>query len=279
MNSSGSLTSSRIEEIVGLAETVAGTTVPVDPETLLRARPDVSVAFGSFGDAYDGLIEHRDGKFWVYCNEARTGPKDSPRSRFTLAHEAGHYFIDEHRIALEEGRVGRHPSRTDYESDELAEREADLFATHLLMPTVPFVAAMRRAAVGAPAVLELKARFGASVTSTAIRYVGLADFFCVVVKWTAEGYGWRWTSREARAGRYFRTVQSLGDLPADSATRLLAAGVSSRNDFIERGSVASAWFDYVKAGGHRDEILLEHAVSLGRFGLLTILFPASLQGR
>lgn len=279
MSPAVTLTAARREEIVELAETTAGPDIPVDPEDLLRGRHDVSVAFGSFGDAYDGLIERRDGRFWVYCNQVRTGSRDSPRSRFTLAHEAGHYFIDEHRIALEDGRASRHPSRTDYESDELVEREADLFATHFLMPTAPFAAALRRAAIGAPAILALKDRFGASVTSMAVRYVGLVDFFCVVVKWTPEGYGWRWVSREARTGRYFRTVQSLGDLPADSATRLLAAGVTSSTGFIERGSVASAWFDYVKAGGHRDEILLEHAVSLGRFGLLTLLFPAALQGR
>ena len=269
----------RAAEIRDLAEVVAAGDLPVDPDRVLRSRRDVSVAYGAFGDAYDGLIERRGDRFWVYCNLDRAGHAGSTRARFTLAHEAGHYFIDEHRRALVDGRSGRHPSRTEYESDELVEREADLFATHLLMPTGPFTDRARRAGVGAPAVLDLSGRFGTSLTSTAVRYVGVADFFCVVVKWGPDGYGWRWASREAWTGRYCRTVQSLSDLPRDSATRLLARGESSAQGWIESGTTASMWFDYVRAGGDRDEILMEQAVSLGRFGLLTLLFPASKVGR
>ena len=266
----------RREEIADLAEDVAGDVVPVDPDGILRSQRDVSLAYGSFGDAYDGLIERRDGTFWVYCNEARTGGRDSPRARFTLAHEAGHYFIDEHRNALLDGRANPHPSRADYTSNELVEREADLFASHFLMPTAPFAHRMRKAGVGAPAVLALARQFGTSVTSAAIRYVGLTDHFCVVVKWGPDGYGWRWASREAWSGRYTRTVQDASALPRDSATALALRGASSRSGYVETGTTASAWFDYVRAGGSRDEILMEQAIALGSFGVLTLLLPADL---
>ncbi|MAS53137.1 MAG: hypothetical protein CMJ44_00665 [Pimelobacter sp.] len=269
----------RREEIADLAEDVAGDAVPVDPDGVLRSQRDVSLAYGSFGDAYDGLIERRDGRFWVYCNEARTGGRDSPRARFTLAHEAGHYFLDEHRNALLDGRAAPHPSRADYTSNELVEREADLFASHLLMPTAPFARRMKKAGVGAPAVLALAREFGTSVTSAAIRWVSLVDHSCVVVKWGPDGYGWRWASREAWSGRYTRTVQDASALPRDSATALALRGASARSGFVEAGTTASAWFDYVRAGGSRDEILMEQAVSLGAFGVLTVLFPEALVRR
>lgn len=269
----------RREEIVDLAEDIAGKIIPVNPDRILRSRRDVALAYGSFGNAYDGLIERRDGTFWVYCNLDRTGDPDSPRARFTLAHEAGHYFIDEHRNALLDGRTKPHPSRSDYTSSELVEREADLFASHLLMPTQAFLHRMKKAGVGASAVLSLSEQFGASVTSTAIRYVGLVDHFCAVVKWGPDGYGWRWTSQEAWSGRYHQTVRDAAALPRDSATALALRGESSRTGFIERGATASMWFDLVRAGGARDQILMEQAISLGSFGVLTLLLPADLVAR
>ena len=279
MSRSDEISRARREEIIDLAEGVAGESIPVDPDRILRSRDDVALAYGSFEDAYDGLIERRDGTFWVYCNLDRTGHSDSPRARFTLAHEAGHYFIDEHRNALLSGRAKPHASRSDYTSSELVEREADLFASHLLMPTTSFSRRMKKAGVGAPAILSLSDLFGASVTSTAIRYVGLVDHFCAVVKWGPEGYGWRWTSQEAWSGRYHRTIRDASALPRDSATALALRGESSKTGFIERGTTASMWFDFVRAGGDRDQILIEQAISLGVFGVLTLLFPAHLVAR
>ena len=58
-----------------------------------------------------GMLEHRGGRpacwsggWHIYCNLDCVGQKDSPRARFTLAHELGHYYIDEHRNALVAGR-------------------------------------------------------------------------------------------------------------------------------------------------------------------------------
>lgn len=272
------LSRSRRDEIVGLAELVAEGDVPVDVDGLLRSQADVSVAYGSFGDAYDGLIEPHGGRFWVYCNLDRTEHPDSPRSRFTLAHEAGHYFIDEHRNALLNGWSSPHPSFTDYTSNELVEREADLFASHLLMPTGPFRSRLkkvdRKAGRGAPAILALAEAFGTSVTSTAIRYIGLTETFCAVVKWTPDGFGWRWVSDDAWTGRYRQTTKDIAALPPDAATSLVVRGERAAAGYVQRGAVASMWFDLVRAGGDRDALLIEQAVPLGRHGVLTVLTAA-----
>lgn len=58
--------------------------------------------------------------------------------RFTLAHELGHYFIDQHRRGLEEGKVRSHGSVVEFESELPIEQEADTFAASLLMPRERF---------------------------------------------------------------------------------------------------------------------------------------------
>src|SRR5207247_1657430 len=107
-------------------------------------------SFGRYGDAFDGLLEHRSGRFHVYANLDRVEREDSPRARFTLAHELGHYFIDEHRNALAAGLALSHPSFCDFESDLPVEKEADHFASNLLMPAKGF----RKLAARAPLGLE-----------------------------------------------------------------------------------------------------------------------------
>jgi hypothetical protein len=65
---------------------------------------------GYYQEAFDGMLEWRDGVFHIYCNLSTVENSTSVRARFTLAHELGHFFIDEHRNALASGRVPAHPS-------------------------------------------------------------------------------------------------------------------------------------------------------------------------
>ena len=51
---------------------------------------------------------------------------------FTVAHELGHYLIDDHPLAIL--GTGKHFSRSGYISNDRYEEEADAFATELLMP-------------------------------------------------------------------------------------------------------------------------------------------------
>src|SRR5262249_251364 len=150
----------------------------------------LTLSFGSYGDAFDGMLECRGARFHIYCNLDRVEHPESSRSRFTIGHELGHYFIDEHRLALLSGRAPAHPSRTEYESKNLVEQEADHFASRLLMPTERFTEVARRAKLGLGGVLSLARELRTSVTSTAIRYAQLDLVPCAVVKWSAQGYAW-----------------------------------------------------------------------------------------
>ena len=278
MNKGYQFTISRSREITDLAEAVAGNQVPVNPIAILLDRTGINFIRGDFGDAFDGLLEWRENDFWMYSNLKRVGPSESPRERFTIAHELGHYFIDEHRNALING-IGRHPSFSEFQSDELAEHEADLFASRLLMPSWAYTDAIPRSPRGIHDIIKLKEQFGTSITSAAIRYVGLVDFFCAVVKWNEGRVEWSWSSQNAYANWYRRTIKSADRLPPDSATRKVMRGETEASGMAECGTVASMWFDYVSMGGRRDEILMEQAISLGQYGFLTLLLPAARIGQ
>ena len=79
----------------------------------------------------DGRIVHGKSRSIIKVNSniAYDG-----RKRFAIAHELGHYFIDEHSIALAQNLSAGHCSQTGFVSEIAVEREADLFAASLLMP-------------------------------------------------------------------------------------------------------------------------------------------------
>src|SRR5258706_3391311 len=99
------LSPTREQEIAELAEAIADGYFPakrIDPLAIIQAK-GITTSFGHYRDTFDGLLEHQRGRFHIYANLDRVEQADSPRARFTLGHELGHYFIDEHRNALTRG--------------------------------------------------------------------------------------------------------------------------------------------------------------------------------
>lgn len=267
--------SGRLSEIAELAEEVANRHCPrgaVDPHVILKAK-EITWSCGRYDDAFDGMLEHDSGRFHVYCNLNRVEREDSPRARFTLGHELGHFYIDEHRCELRAGRTPGHGSICEYESKNPAEQEADHFASNLLMPASRFISAAKGSPPGLGGVLCLTSTFGTSITSTAIRYATLNIKPCVVVKWADGKFQWQWLSDETRMARYWTTIKSTDKLPDDCPTARALAGEKSATKYFQAGTTAAAWFPYVPHGSFRNVIMIEQAVALGRFGVLTFLYP------
>lgn len=267
---------SREGEIIGLAEAVAAEYCPAgrfDPTLVLREN-DITISFGYYRQAFDGMLEHYRSRFHIYCNLDRVEREDAPRARFTIGHELGHFFIDEHRNALKSGRAPAHPSVCEYESDLTVEREADTFASHLLMPTSLFTSLVRRNKPGLVGILVLAQHFGTSITSTAIRYAKADIIPCTLVKWSQRGFEWRWFSAETFRVKLRKTTDDLRRLPEDCPTRRALSGETPPpTGFFEAGTTADSWFPFLGHFDSRNVILIEQAVPLGRFGVLTFLYP------
>lgn len=269
----------RREEVAELAEAVAiehAPRMPVDPARIAGAK-GITLSLGPYGDGFDGMLEARAGRFHIYVNRDRVGALTAGRARFTVAHELGHYFLDDHRSALLVGDAPAHRSACELESPLLAEQEADLFAACLLMPAEAFAARARAAPPGLAGVRKLAGAFGTSLTATALRYAQLSFRPCAVIKWDFRRAAWKAISSEALLGRYHRAVGIPADLPEDCPTRLALAGADpGPAGFHEAATTAAAWFPGVEEGGDTDVMLMEQAVGLGRFGALTFLHPVTL---
>lgn len=270
------LTAAREMEIAELAEFLAEDRFPgkrIEPTAIAKS-VDIGVILGHYDNKFDGMLEHDSGRFFIYCNLDRVERVDSPRARFTLAHELGHYYIPEHHNALASGKVLKHPSHCDFESKNPIELEADHFASCLLMPSERFRKRAKKLARGLESIRQLSGEFGTSLTSAAIRYAKLDLLKCVIIKWNIDGYGWKWLSPSAYAEGWRKTIEEPASLLPGSATEKNLSGRVVGQSIVRSGTTAGHWFPFISIGSHRDCLLSEESISLGKFGALTLLSPA-----
>jgi len=244
----------------------------ISPELLARDE-DITLSFGSYAEAFDGLLEWKRGRFHIYCNLDRLESQSSARTRFTLGHELGHYFIDEHRRGLESGQVPSHGSWVEFVSELRVEQEADAFAAALLMPRERFLP-LAAAGTGLPGILVAAEALGVSATAAALRYVRLDFGRAAVIRWRPDGSrAWRHTAASWRlSGIAGGGPRSIADLPSDSPTAMVFSDEASRG-VQSKGSTLSFWFGRVQGGSTMDAIIHEQAIRLGRYGVLTVLVP------
>ena len=272
-------------EIAELAQSVADYYFPeawIDPESVIRDL-GITLSFNYYGNCFDGMLECRQSRFHIYCNLNRVGNSTNGRARFTLGHEMGHYFIDDHRNALRSGKAPSHPSFCSDSQPELAvEIEANHFASHLLMPRdrVAKLLSPRRQVVSLADVLLLESSFRVSFQSAAIRVIETAqDHMCAGVMWRPDGGVWYVISPVFRLAGYTSIFRDRNKLASDCATQKCLRGELSLSSTSENVTTASQWFYNVWPGSDRDVILDEVATRLGAHGVFTLLTSHRMKTR
>ena len=113
----------------------------IDPLRVAKEEyPFLRAGGRDFGDRFDGKLRYASDKkcFVLMYNtkyDALCPPgKHHARTRFSIAHELGHYFIEHHHAYLTHGGK-THASINEFRSNIMIEREADAFAASLLLPT------------------------------------------------------------------------------------------------------------------------------------------------
>lgn len=143
---------------------------------------ELYVFYDSYGsNTFDGMTIYDNGKFNIHINTDLGNKRDSPRGRFTLAHELGHYYIDSHRIGLKNGLLKPHPSKTNQKQFHRIEREADYFAACLLMPEQRFVKDIKGKKFGVELIDFLKEEYGVSRTACAFRFADIGNHDIMIV--------------------------------------------------------------------------------------------------
>lgn len=222
---------------------------PVDPLKIIRAERRLIHAVGDdFGSAFDGRIKYVGPRFLICYN---TRYDEWPHSGhhhskviFTIGHELGHYFIEEHRKILVATRTS-HDSETEFVSDVLIEQQADHFAAGLLMPSRLFRPIINRKNFPTlDEIKELRRLFQVSLTGMLVRWAQLSDFPCATIAindgyiqfgWVSEGF--------RRIGAY--SVLRGEEVVGREALRFAETdpSISTYREGTGSGAVAS-WIDY-----------------------------------
>jgi IrrE N-terminal-like domain len=180
---------------------------PVDLFALMaQESPQLTARSGDFKDCFDGRLEYHSthDRFVLFFNTKydRALGEHHPRTRFSIAHELGHFYLDEHRIFLMAGGQP-HSSTSEFFADDIIEREADAFAAGLLMPDKLVRPIVNSGELSAARIEEIAGRFRTSLVSTAIRSVLCSPFPCEVVAVRGGNVAWRFCSEALIEGGCF----------------------------------------------------------------------------
>lgn len=267
------LTRSRKYDLITLAEEAVEIYSPNDGLVNLDKiiqNCGIGLHLDDYENAFDGALEVSDGKFHIHINTTRCGSGESARARFTKGHELGHFFIDEHRLALLSGENPHGSTCGMFDSAETPEElEADFFAANLLMPPSRFSRLIRDDESPLKAIERMAAYFQSSLTATALHYISNVANRCAIVRWDSDGqFSWNFVGNGYHASHFHKPLYAEGASPLKgSATEEVLSGESSRSEAV---STMSTSFKGVAVGGPRDILLKEEALALGEYGYLTI---------
>jgi hypothetical protein len=223
-----------------------GLTAAIDPLKVAESESRRLVAGGGdFGNGFDWKLKYRRDKqkfVLLYNSKYDVGlpPGDHhPRTRFSIAHELGHFFIEAHHYYLRHG--GRpHPSRSEFRrGDKRIEREADAFAASLLLPTHLVLPEVNRAELSPQLLDQLSARYKTSLVCTTIRAVELSGDPCAVAGIREGRIAWMFPSERLIEGKCFPRRGELKSIHATRRWRAFQAGDDSR---AHEDGLAENWF-------------------------------------
>ena len=189
--------------------------------------------------------------------------------RFTVAHELGHYFLPGHPEKLFPRGDGLHESKSGFISGDPLERQADCFASALLMPDVLFRRAVDNAGTGFSAIEKLAKQCRTSITSTAIRFTQFTDEAVAVIVSSGDRIVYCFMSERIRDLRGITWIKKGDSLP-NGTTRDFNADPSNIEEARQEEGTCflDDWFD----GAPQVEVN-EDVIGLGSYGkTLTVLF-------
>lgn len=168
----------------------------VTPLEKIIEEEELELHYDSYGDTFDGMTVYDNKLFFIHINTFRGNKPETPRARFTIAHELGHYFIENHRLGLMKGYLSPHISRNNEESHSKIEREADYFASCLLMPEVRFKQFVSRKVFDYKLLAATASHFKTSITATAIRFAAIGNHPLMIIFGKQGKIIWKWSSED-----------------------------------------------------------------------------------
>lgn len=243
----------------------------IDPFEIARARDLTVESRAGFPPSVYGVLYLDGSRFGVILSEDCHG--DGHRN-FTLAHELGHYHIPGHMDGFLESGGGQMPSLGGHFRDrkDPHEREADWFASELLLPTVLVESVALSLAPDVRSIRSLAEDRQVSLCCAGIRYAELTDHPVAVIVSRNGEIEWVAFSDRMAEHRWSRRVWKKEWVPRDTATRALASSQTrvERGEEDESSCLLCEWFEGAPPMVTADE----QAVGLGTYGRVLTLLSA-----
>jgi len=161
-------------------------------------------------EGFEGMLaaNPKRSKWVILYNSAITS---AGRKRFTVAHEFGHYLL--HRHQQEEFACGASDIETGSDRKDI-EKEADDFASTLLMPLDDFRRQVDGEEVGFDLLGHCADHYGVSLTSAALRWLEITKQRAVLIASVDDHMLWARANEAAfKSGAYFATRKNVIELP------------------------------------------------------------------
>ena len=241
-------------------------TLPIDPRDVaerldieVRAKPDADPGVSGM------LLRNGDNFGILYA----TYIPSLGFQNFSIAHEIGHFMLEGHPELLFPEGNGVHSSKANFMSTAPYEREADHFASSLLMPDGLFRSVLRRSDEGLAGIQALREKCVTSMTATAIRYAKKTSIPAAVIVSSSGKVDYAFLSDEMKEFPNLEWLRKGQALPSGTLTKRFAtsdnAVCAGRQD--EDEIELDLWL-----GGRKGIRAKEEVLGLGSYGrILTVL--------
>lgn len=263
-----------LDDIAELAETLGDYYLVSGKVNLEEIARSESIRFinGDYNDYFIGQLVHYSNRFYIILNNDLLAKTEIGRYRFTIAHELGHYFIDEHRSKLARGISLAFKEDSNHTECKKLETEANHFAANILMPRKRFIKQSAKFEFGFGGICPLSQMFDTSIECTTNHYVNLDLSASIMIKWNAD-----FTFQYARCSTSFVSLTGLPKYPvpirfeSDYFRKQIEIIDQNELDFIESATQISRWISTILRGTEKDILGLEQTVKLGDFGGITLI--------
>ena len=160
-----------------IAKQFSNGSLPVDLSSIADEH-NIKVEAKNTSKGVSGMLLRHGNSFGImYSNHI----KNEGFQRFSIAHELGHYFLEGHVDHILPNKENIHKSSAGFVSGDSYEKEADHFASGLLMPESLIQAIIRKTSPGLATIKKIAESCKTSLISSAIKYSSLSEDAVAVI--------------------------------------------------------------------------------------------------
>ena len=186
-------------------------------------------------DAFEGMLarDPDDRDVWGIAYNGKSRPE---RQRFTIAHELGHFIL--HRNRQQSFNCDKQSVHTGIDTLRAIEREADDFASNLLMPGDLLREWISSQRIDFRVLGDIAQRFQVSLEALCIRFIKFTPQRAILVYWDNGYVKYEW--RSSHAIRTRARIRRNGE-PVEPIPGTLAADTSIAQEWDGTEMSAAIW--------------------------------------